>query len=310
MRTLRKRDAFPVVRGTGVEGPAFVEGMAFVPGSHLLVVGGTYGSVALVDADRGQVVKRLRGHAATGDYGGNELPNPIWTPGLSAHGNLLATASKDGVVRLWSLPDGRPHGAPLRFPHGNAGAQLSPDGRWLSVLPLNRDIVQDRLEIWDVRRRQRVKTMRPPAGVFTGRFSRDGRLLAVGDRRGRVQVCSTATWRPVTPSFAGGRTAWVTFSPNGGTLATGSTDGTVRLWDVASGQALGAPLPGVPHSTAVPISTPDGTHLIAAQGNGRAYRWDIRPQSLVRQACEVAGRRLTRAEWEEFLPGRTYRPAC
>ena len=55
---------------------------------------------------------------------------------------------------------------------------------------------------------------------------------------------------------------------------------------------------------------PDGTHLIAAYDNGRAYRWDIRPVSLVRQACQVAGRRLTRAEWHEFLPSRDYDPAC
>jgi hypothetical protein len=60
----------------------------------------------------------------------------------------------------------------------------------------------------------------------------------------------------------------------------------------------------------VPIFTPDDTHLIAAYQNGRAYRWDIRPASLVRHACEVAGRRLTRAEWAEFLPGRAYEPAC
>ena len=97
---------------------------------------------------------------------------------------------------------------------------------------------------------------------------------------------------------------------DGRTLATGNTDGTVRLWDVTSGQALGAPLPGMPNSQVVPIFTPDGTHLIAAHDNGRAYRWDIRPASLVRQACEVAGRRLTRAEWDEFLPGRPYEPAC
>lgn len=60
----------------------------------------------------------------------------------------------------------------------------------------------------------------------------------------------------------------------------------------------------------VPLFTPDGSHLIAAQDNGRAYRWDIRPESLVRQACQVAGRRLTRAQWEEFLPSRDYQPAC
>ena len=310
MRTLRKRDAFPVVRETGIEGPGSVEGMAFVPGSHLLVVGGSYGSVALVDADRGEVLKQLHGHDTTGDYGGKLLANPIWTPAVSADGRLLATASKDGMVRVWSLPDGRAEGPPLRFPHGNAHVALSPDGRGLAAVPLDRDVIQDRLEVWDVRRRERVKTLRPSAGVASGRFSPDGRLIAVSDLRGRVQVLSTATWKPITPWLEGGRTAWQDFSPDGRTLATGNTDGTVRLWDIESGQALGAPLPGVPHSIAVPFFTPRGTHLIAAQDNGRAYRWDIRPQSLVRQACEIAGRRLTRAEWEELLPGRAYQPAC
>ena len=304
MRTLTALGAFPVVRNSGVEG------IGFVSGSHLLIVGGAYGSVSLVDADRGHVVKQLYGHPAHFRFRGRVTDNSIWTPGMSADGSLLATASKDGTVRLWSLPDGRALGAPLRFPYGAADAQLSPNGRWLSVVALNRAVVQDRLEIWDVRRRQRVKTLRPPGGAGFGRFSPDGRFLAVGDARGRVQVFATATWKPVTPSFAGGKAAWAAFTRDGRTLATGNTDGTVRLWDVASGQALGAPLPGIPNVQVVPIFTPDDTHLIAAYQNGRAYRWDIRPASLVRQACRVAGRRLTRAEWDEFLPGRQYHPAC
>ena len=172
------------------------------------------------------------------------------------------------------------------------------------------ETVQDRLEIWDVHRRQRVTTLRPAGGAGFGRFSPDGRFGTVSDLRGRVQVFATATWKPVTPSFAGGRPAWAAFTHGGRTLATGNTDGTVCLWDVASGQAPGAPLPGIPNMQVVPIFTPDDTHLIAAYQNGRAYRWDIRPASLVRQACEVAGRRLTRAEWHEFLPGRAYAPAC
>ena len=28
------------------------------------------------------------------------------------------------------------------------------------------------------------------------------------------------------------------------------------------------------------------------------------------RACEVAGRALTRSEWELYLPGRAYAPAC
>jgi WD40 repeat protein len=93
-------------------------------------------------------------------------------------------------------------------------------------------------------------------------------------------------------------------------LATGGDDGTVRLWDIGSGQAVGAPLPGVPNTPVVPSFTPDSARLLAAYETGDAYLWDIRPESLVRQACRVAGRQLTRAEWDEFLPGRDYDPAC
>jgi WD40 repeat protein len=93
-------------------------------------------------------------------------------------------------------------------------------------------------------------------------------------------------------------------------LATGSETGAVQLWDIPSGQALGAPLPGVASSGVIPAFTADGSHLVAAYASGRAYVWDIRPRSLAAHACRVAGRRLTRAEWEEFLPGREYDPAC
>jgi len=60
----------------------------------------------------------------------------------------------------------------------------------------------------------------------------------------------------------------------------------------------------------IPFFTPDGTRLVAASDTGRAYLWDLQPGSLVDMACRVAGRRLTRAEWKQFLPGRDYSPAC
>ncbi len=87
-------------------------------------------------------------------------------------------------------------------------------------------------------------------------------------------------------------------------------DGTVRVWDIESEQAVGAPVPGLPGHAVLGLLTPDGNSVIAGYDTGQAYRWDIRPESLVRQACMVAGRPLTRAEWTEFLPGREYQPAC
>jgi hypothetical protein len=58
--------------------------------------------------------------------------------GVDAACSLLATASDDKTVRLWSLPDGKPKGV-VRLPigDGNLGkiyaTAMSPDGRWLAV---------------------------------------------------------------------------------------------------------------------------------------------------------------------------------
>jgi WD40 repeat protein len=98
-------------------------------------------------------------------------------------------------------------------------------------------------------------------------------------------------------------------SPDGRTLATGGWEGTVRLFDMATGQALGGPLQGVPNRTLEPRFTPDG-FLFTVSDSGMAYRWDVRPSSWARHACVVAGRRLTRREWADALPGRSYAPAC
>ena len=83
----------------------------------------------------------------------------------------------------------------------------------------------------------------------------------------------------------------------------------MRLFDVADGQALGT-LPGTSGTTAVPMFMPGGTGLVAGQQDGSATLWDLRPASLARRACEIAGRRLTHAEWDAALPGRAYAPAC
>jgi tricorn protease-like protein len=292
--SLRERRTVPVLP------TANVARLVFVPGGHLLVVAGDNGQLALLDADSRRVT-RLRGHRQL-----------ILTPGVSADGRLLVTASLDGTVRLWALPEGRPVGAPPRFPHGVYDAQLSPDGRRLTIVPFAGNGVPDTLEVWDVRNRRRIRSVRPGANTNVVRFSPDGRLVAVGNNSGRARVWSTATWKPVTRSFGphAGVVSGAAISRDGRTLATGGDDGTVRLWDIQTGQAVGAPLPGLPNRTVVPSFTADGTHLLAAYETGGAYLWDIWPASLVRRACRVAGRRLTRAEWNEFLPGRDYDPAC
>ena len=287
-----------------------VNGIRFVPGSRLAVVLGENEFVALVDADTGRTVRRLEYQPGAG-----ALATTL--PGLSADGRLLATPGDPGSgdlieVALWSLPSGRLVGNPLRVDRQIYDLQLSPDGRLFTVVLANAGLEGGTVEAWDVRTRRRVRALEFARIQSLARFSPDGKLFAVGNRSGETRVYATATFKPVTRVLTGdaGGIVSAAFTPDNRTLATGSETGAVQLWDIPSSQALGAPLPGVPSSGVIPAFTPDGRHLVATYASGRAYVWDIRPRSLAAQACRVAGRRLTRTEWEEFLPGRDYDPAC
>ncbi len=55
---------------------------------------------------------------------------------------------------------------------------------------------------------------------------------------------------------------------------------------------------------------PDGKHLLGVFHSGSGVVWNVDPAAWAAQACHVARRNLTRAEWAQFLGGRTYRDVC
>ncbi|MEO2006062.1 MAG: AAA-like domain-containing protein, partial [Candidatus Poribacteria bacterium] len=106
-------------------------------------------------------------------------------------------------------------------------------------------------------------------------LSPDGRILAVGDADGSVQLYDTDTGAPNGALFshAGGVIA-MTFSRDGRLLATASSDATARIWDAHTGAALSPPLQDSRPVSAVAFS-PDGERLVTGSYGGTIRLWAV-----------------------------------
>lgn len=241
---------------------------------------------------------------------------PVWSLAFSGDGRWLATAgditSSDPPLQLWDVRRRRRVNTALLSPRtaDPSDVTFSPDGTKLAAA-VNDPEGTTAIEIFSVPQLAQLKTLPADAGTSV-RFSPDGRLLVFGDVHGRVWLYDTHTWTPRgSPLVAHtGAVATVSFSPDGRTLATTSNDGTTRLWEIPSGRPIGTALPGPAQHYVAAAFVDGGTHLVTLDDNGHGNLWDIQPRSWAHRACQIAGRTLTRIEWNAALSERTYAPAC
>jgi WD40 repeat protein len=281
-------------------GAGMISTVAMAPDGRTMAAMTPDGRLAFVD---------LRTHRP---FGPTDRANAGDAPGVTFSGDGRWLATSGGgvpVVDVWDARK-RSHVNTLLLDGDASDVSISPDGRTMVATVLNGDRSGE-LDIVSVPGLDSVARVRVPRGAW-GRFSDDGRLLLYGDEAGRAWIFDARTWRPRGRPLVGhtGAVVTVNLSPDGRTVATTSADGTTRLWDLASGRAIGTPLPGLPDHRVGAAFVDGGTHLVSLYDSGRGYLWDVRPQSWARRACEVAGRTLTRAEWQGAVPERDYAPAC
>ncbi|MEU7874782.1 helix-turn-helix domain-containing protein [Dactylosporangium sp. NPDC049140] len=209
----------------------------------------------------------------------------VYNVAFSGDGGTLASAGRDGTVRLWNMTGTGPRmlGAALATGTGYVyWVAFSPDRHTLATA--GRD---GTVRLWNMTDPAHPVPWGPPlrghtSYVFSVAFSADGTTLVSAGYDHRLILWNVAdpahatAWGP--PIDAGSAAiASATFSPDGRTVASAGHDHTIRLWNVtdpARPAPLGAPVAGHTDTVYAVAFSPDG-HTLASVGDRTVRLWDL-----------------------------------
>jgi len=199
-----------------------VEGLAFSPDGKYLASGGQDYTVHLWDLESREPIATLQG------YG------PISELCYAPDGKSIALGTGHGMVAIWDTDEPRKLlYTPVRHEKKVIRMAYSPDGKTLASTDET-----GRLVVWEVATGKVVREM-PRADAVVVAFSPapSAPVLAVGYRDGAIRLLDPVSLneRAVLKGDKGHH-GWVQalrYTPDGKLLASGSSDQTVKIWNVS-----------------------------------------------------------------------------
>jgi serine/threonine protein kinase/WD40 repeat protein len=192
--------------------------------------------------------------------------------GFAPRGNMMASGSLDGTMRLWDGSSGALLHDLKASNEGVFALAFSPDGRYVASGGRGRS-ASEAVKIWTTDTASPTKPLEGEAiDVEQLGFDTAGKIVMAFDRRAsRVRAWEVATGQPLTSFDVTKNARIVAFHPSG-IIAELGTDSQIRLWDLTGTQTTQF---GPFKNTISMAISPDGEMLASGDGVGQVLLWKL-----------------------------------
>jgi energy-coupling factor transporter ATP-binding protein EcfA2 len=293
----------------GDDGSVWVTDLAAstVEPRRVLAAGSEIRALEWLEGGKRLAVGTLDGQVRLLDPATTAAPTVLVGPGpgvtafaANARGTLLAVAVASGDVTLRSIAQGGAAPRALKTVAGKPIASLVflPDGRLVGSSPRGGTFVWNPERPDDAPRR--ILGDRPIRSLA---LAPDGRLAAGTEEGPILLVARGLDGTPAELTGHGSAVTALRFASQGGRLASGSLDGSLRLWDVDHPEREPIVLTGHTGWVWAVDFAARGQRLVSGGADRTTRSWPTQVDPLAAAICQRVRRTLTMQEWREYTSG-------
>lgn len=257
------------------ESTYYINSACFSPDGKYIVSALGDGNIRIWDAESGEIVKSLLGHTSI-----------VYSAHFNPNGKSIVSASADSTIRIWNIETGENTVISRSQTNGVCSADFSPDGNYIVA------VAKDGLvKAWDIHGRETF-SLEINNFDYEGSFnafvmpmciSPDGKQIAFSLNETVVRIekliygdelKTMYDEHPISSEFA-------SFSPDGKLLVSAHSDGSIKLWDVATCKKC-KEISGHDGWVKSASFSSDGKMIVSASGDNTIKIWDVETGDLIK----------------------------